>query len=351
MDFASISAALNKTFQEPLAETLNRSHPMLDAVQKRGLSTPQIYVKARVASDHGAGPIADGSVVTIAGTEGTTYRGGTLDWATYKANFSINARLLDQVASNPGALGTLFESELMQAAEDLAQSIGRDMTRGVTADGLVGLLAAIGGGSYAGITHANWTTVVVDAAAAQLSTGLLNQADTDFFVRNGYGINERPSFVAFTSPTLYDRFRTMFESVALDTLATGSWVRNTNQSTLGVEGQGMRYMGIPVGRDRFLGEAQATTGDTANTGRIYLLDWSQVYLATLTPTTDPYLQQVQAQQGIAAGIPVAGITPKIEILAKTGEKVEGYVKAYVQLVVPNRARAGVVIKNVANAAA
>jgi len=345
VSYASMQAVLNREFQEPLSDLVARSNPLLEAIQKRAVASDAVYIKARASSTHGAGPILDNTVVTFDGTERSTYAGGRLDWATYISKFRVGKRLMSQVSGNPGAIGMILRDEIEAAGKDLADAIARDIFAGSVANGLVGLQQIIGStGTYAGIDRAtvpNWASVVLDAANTEISTGMLYELDELFFNRNKYGFAESPErFTGITSSKVMTKYKALMENIDLSSLATAHFVNQANQSgQLGIGKTG--FMGVPFIRDANISNA---AGDTANTGRLYFLDMSQIYLAVLDPTAgDSNIHQVQ---GFQTGMETTGIRAAIEILGNEGEFVAGYVKAYVQVATPNPAAAGALIRNI-----
>lgn len=349
-NFASVSAVLNKVLQEPLADLINRSNPVLSALTKKGVSSQEIYLKARSASDHEAGAIADGSTVTVTAPK-SSYINPTLPWATYISKFSVPKRLMDQVASNPGELGMLLMTEIQEAAKDLSSSIAADIFAGNVTNGLVGLQSIVDdANTYAGINRAtagneNWQSVVVDAldvTPQELSTALLYEVESDYFLANGYGWDTEPGkFTGVTSAAIFNKYRALMEDIDLSSLATAHFVNQANAT--GQLGYGkIGFMGVPFMRDRNM---VAGAGDEADTSRIYFLDMSKIHLCTLTP--NPAMAAVHQVQGYTSAPVVDGIQGKVEILGNAGEFVAGYVKAYVQLATDNPKAAGAVLKNVA----
>jgi hypothetical protein len=353
IDQAAVQAVANRIFQEPLRDWINRANPMLSALSKRAVSSDRIYIKGTLSSEHGAGPVADGSTVTLAGTEGTVYGSPTLDWSTYLAKFAINKRALEAMSSQPGALGNLLQTEIQNAAKDLADKIAADIFAGNVANGLVGIQSIINdANTYAGVDrtvagNANWRAAVVDVGTggppvtttAELSTDTLYEADEAYFALNGYGFTERPGmFTGVTTRQIMTKYKRMMEDIDLAALGNAHFVNRANSSgQLGLGSVG--FAGVPFIRDRNV----AMGSDLANSGRIYLLDMSKIELAVLEP--NPQLSMIHQVQGYQTADTVDGIRASIEFLGNSGEQIQGYVKAYIQLVTPEPKAAGVVIKN------
>jgi hypothetical protein len=362
IDFASVSAVANRVFQEPLADYINRANPMLQALTKKAVSSDRIYIKGTLDSDHGAGPIADGSDVTFTGNERTTYANPTLDWSTYIGKFAVNKRALEQMGTQPGALGNLLQKEIEEAAKDLASKLAADIFAGSVVNGLVGLQSMIDdSNTYAGIDRSlaaneNFRSVALDIGTAvvdpgppevlgpeELSTAYLYQLDELFFAANGYGFSEQPGlFTGVTDRFIFTKYKTLMESIDLSALSNAHFVNRANSSgRLGIGSTG--FMGVPFIRDR---NVSSHLADWDNGSPLYMLDMSKIHLAVLTPSAN--LSLVHQVQGYMAAPEVDGIRASIEFLGNSGEQVKGYVKAYVQLATPNPKAAGCVLKNIKN---
>lgn len=340
-----------------LEDHIARSNPMLAAVEKRAVATQQIFLPNKATSDHNAGAIADGATVTPAATAKTTYLGATVDWATYKADFSVNKRLISQLSSQPSALGSLLYEEIKDAAEDLADKIAQDMFAPQAGNALIGLPDWMDDGNTLGgidrslAANSWWRGLVYDASpdagttAGSLSTTLFDLVDELYFGRtkaNFFG-NAQVSGVGFVPKRLLTLYKQLFTSIDISSLATAHFVNQANST--GMFGQNMLgYNGVP-----FIPDANVTTpaGDVAGSIRGYMVKPSEVFLATLDDTVPAEVKAMQQLGNFAAGkVTRDGIRLGIEILGNSGEVISGYVKAYVQLVVPRPGFAGVAITNV-----
>lgn len=352
---AAVQDVANRIFQEPLRDWINRANPVLQAMTKRAVASDKIYIKGTLGSSHGAGPVADGSTVTFAGTEGTTYAAPTLDWATYIAKFSVNKRALEAMQGQPGALGNLLQTEIQNAAKDLADDIAADIFAGAVSNGLVGMQAIVDdANTYAGIdrssaANANFRATVLDVGTGgppvdtttELSTNILYEADELFFAANGYGFTEQPGrFTGVTQRQIMTKYKQLMENIDLAALGSAHFVNQANATgQLGMGSVG--FAGVPFLRDR---NVVAASGDLADSGRLYILDMSYIDLAVLEPNAE--LSLVHQVQGYQTADTTDGIRAYIEFLGNSGEVVQGYVKAYVQIACPDPKRAGLVIKNI-----
>jgi hypothetical protein len=355
IDYAAVSSVANRIFREPLEDYINRANPVLQALQKKAVATDRIYVKGTLNSDHAAGPVADGADVTFSGDEGTTYTNPTLDWSTYIGKFAVNKRALEQMQGQEGQLGNLLQTEIQNAAKDLADRLAGDIFAGSVANGLVGLQTMLDdGNTYAGIDrsvagNANFRAVALDVGTGgppidtttELSTNILYQLDELFFQSNGYGLSERPGlFTGVTDRLIFTKYKQLMESIDLSSLSNAHFVNRANQSgQLGIGSTG--FMGVPFMRDR---NVVAAAGDLANSGRLYFMDMNKIHLAILTPNRE--LSLVQQELGYASAPDVNGIRASIEFLGNSGEQVRGYVKVYAQLATSDPKAAGAVIKNI-----
>jgi hypothetical protein len=355
IDYAAVSAVANRLFQEPLQDYINRANPVLTALQKKAVSSDLIYIKGTLNSDHDAGPVADGADVTFSGNEGTTYTNPTLDWSTYIGKFAVNKRAMEQMQNQEGQLGNLLQTEIMNAAKDLADKLAADIFAGSVANGLVGLQALVDdGNTYAGIdrsvaANANFRAVALDVGTGgppvdtttELSTNILYRLDELYFDANGYGLSERPGlFTGVTDRLIFTKYKQLMENIDLSALSAAHFVNQANASgQLGIGSTG--FMGVPFMRDR---NVVAAAGDLANSGRLYFLDMNKVHLAVLTPSPERSL--VQQLNGYTQAPDVDGIRASIEFMGNSGEQVRGYVKVYCQLASPDPKAAGAVIKNI-----
>lgn len=352
INYAALEEVLNKEFMGPVSDLIARSNPLLSMIQKKGVATDKIRIRLRTASDHAAGPIADGADVSFAGTEGTTYDAGELTWSTYIAKVQVNKRLLAEVAAQPGGIGQLLAEEIKIAAQDLSDRIAADIFKGTISNGLVGLKTIFSASNtYAGIdrsTVSAWRAIVKDLTidgtpdtTDDISTDHLYAAEKAFFEANKYGFSERPNnFIGFTSAGILNKYKKMFQTLDVGALSSAHWLNTNVTNNLGLNG--VSWMGVPLVRTTNID----VTGDLDASGRLYFLDMSKLMLASLTPA-DPSARATQSILGINAAPSIDGITARIEVLANTGESVKIYVKTYLQLVTDDPRGLGVVLTNIA----
>lgn len=345
---AELQAVLNKEFQEPMSDLVARSNPMLAGLTKREMATDRIWLRHKSASSHNPRPVVDGADITV--TNPASQRAaGVLDWSTYVSEFSLPKRLLGQVQNNPSMIGELFHDEIRDAARDLADRISADLFGGLTTNGLVGLKEVFGtDNSYAGIDRsvaggAYWRGLEVDAAAADLGTPLFYDAEEAYFDRNFselFASGVSPAI--FTTKRIQRKYKELFEQISYDALGTAHFVNQANASgQLGKSGVG--FQNAPIIADHNVD----STGDTVDTGRLYIVNPGSLFLGFLAPNDDP--EVVRMQQLNPSKAPTAeNIRVQIEVLGNTGEQIKGYVKTYVQLVCMKPNEAGVVIKNISS---
>lgn len=352
VDYTNVAQVANRTFQEPINDLIARSNPTLGALTKRAVASDRIYLKYKSASDHQAGGINDGADVTFAGTEGTTRGAATLDWKTYISKFKVNKRTMSQLASNPGAVGQLLKDEIMDASKDLADKISTDLFAGTGSateiTGLGQIMSATN--TYAGVDRAaagneEWQAVVYDAAqgaaaAAEISTDALFAADDAFFARNFYGYRERPGmFTGVCTPAILTKYAQLFTNIDLSSLSTAHFVNQAN-ATGNLGRSALSFLGVPFMRDR---AAQPEVGDLPDSGRLYMVDFSKLFLATLAPSNEAMIHQVAGAQSAPV---VDGLKFEIEFLGNTGEHVSGYVRTYIELVAPAPKCVGVAVTGI-----
>lgn len=346
---------LNEVRQE-LSMQIADSNPMLAALTKRAIATSQsIFLPSEVSRDHNARAIADGATFTPDPAAKTNFAGVTLPWTTYVADWSINKRLVSQLAGQPGALGSMLLTQMQGAAQDLGNRIAADIYGTQTGNTLIGLQDwmatdnTLGGIDRSLAANAWWRGNVYDlspdagASAGTLSTTAFDLADETYFERtkmNFFG-NALVAGVGFLPKRLQTIYKQLFTSIDFSSLATAHFVNQSNAS--GQFGQNqLGYNGVP-----FIPDANVTAaaGDAPDSSRIYLVKPSEVYLATLSDQVPEYVKALQQIGDQSATPEVDGIGVDVEILGNRGELIEGYVKTYVQLVIPRPGYAGVAMIN------
>lgn len=350
LNLAALNQTLNEEFMEPMSDTLNRHNPYLEAIQKKSVSSQEIFIKALLSSQHEAGARATGSPVTV-GDVRSNYERATLPWRLYTSSFSVDKLLIEQVQNQPGALGKVLASEIEQASKDLADSIAADIFAGDVVDGLFGMQSIMDeANTYAGIdrtvaANANWRCPVIDAADAEISTALFRRADKAVFDEAGKGFTDSAgNWLGVMNSDLMFKYEALFEDIDFSALSTAHFVNSSNNTNnLGRFGR-KGYAGVPMIRDR---NVTAGAADTINTGRIYIANMDYIHLCTLAPSGEA-AAQLQRLNGYQVAPSAQQIVPKIEVLGNSGEQLEGYIKTYVQLASPNPRKAGVVIKNISN---
>lgn len=355
--YSDVQGVLNKIFQEPLQDYVNRANPFLSAIRKVPVASDQIYIKGTLSSDHNAGFINAGADVTHDGTEKTTYMNGTLPFTTIIGKWAVSKLSMEQVRSQPGALATLMQTEIMNAAKDMADNLAAAIFGATNAQGFAGLASMIADdNTYAGIDRtnadfANFRGNILDnqaagPAAGELGTRVFDAADKAFFDNVGYGLKDRPgAFTMFTTSKLQDKYAALFQTITLGDLANSHFVNQAN-ATGNLGNTAYSYAGIPMIRDR---NVVAGAGDLANSDRIYILDMSKIMIA-VKDSAHPELAQMQQLRGFMAGVDglEGALKPTIEVLSNTGETVRGYVKCYLNLATLNPKEAGIAIINVKN---
>jgi len=348
---AQIEAVLNRVFERQV-DQINRVNPILAGIRKGGIGTSQqIFLSNKMDSNHNAGPILDGADVTI-GNPTTSYAAAQLPWSSYAATFSVPDRLLQTLTSQPSALGSLFETEITTAVQDLGDRIAADLYAGNVANGLVGMQSIFDdANTYAQLdrslaANANWRSTVVDAddtGATELSTDLLYQFEREFHDRNGYDFYTRPNRAIFLPKDLEVKYKQLFETIDLSALGSAHFVNQANASgNLGYSS--VTWQRSPIIPDRNVSTA---AGDALDSGRMYFVDLDQVMLAQLTSNVPAAVVAQQQIDGARYAVPLQGLTPRIKLKGKLGERIEGWVVVYIQLVTKSPKRSGGVIKSLA----
>ena len=350
INYAALSATLNRAFADPLADLIARSNPVLRAMSKRALSSRDISWRLRTASVHSPQGVADGSAVATPSGTGSSYAPAILDWTTQISHFELPTRLLAQVEGQGDQLGALLRTELQQAALDhadrLASLLFQPNASGLDPVGIPDIINT--GNTYAGVNRATtpvFNSVVYDAqvstAPAPVSTELFNEADRLFFNRNKIGLFDIGSnYSIVTSNSILSRYRSLFTSIDVSSLSAAHFVNQMNAS--GSLGQASAaYAGVPILRTA---EIAPVAGDLADSSRIYFLDMNQMGYAFLSNNAASRANVSDIESApVIDGVPVEIVLKGID-----GERLTGYLRSYCQVWCKDPVKAGMVIKNVRN---
>jgi len=332
MNLTAIQDVLNQEFASPIADQLNNIVPIVRHIPKVLGSGKNIAWTARVASDHKAGSYADGATMNQGAAATNTRLPAILQWKAVKAEFSVTGLSMAVAAnSKPEDLADLFADELQAACLDLCKSLGTQLygdgtgNTGLDLDGLLAGIAA--SGSYAGIdrgTYSAWRSIVKANAGVPraLTKALMDGAEADIFTAtNGVALVN----LIITTPAIYTKFEQLFDST----------VRTNDQETSRNLGANhVTYKQIPVIRDA-----------RCPAGHMFMLsiDPSSIRLVQLPPLgMSDGMELVQGYMPLHDGNGNLGLQVGIELLGKTGDKVDGFLKIYSNLQVRNPNRFAVI---------
>ena len=321
INFSSIQNALNQTMAPVLADQLNNRVQILRLLNKSIAGGKNIAWDVKVATNHLAASYVDGATVNGGASVTNTKIPAILQWKLNKAEFSVSGLALSTaITAGPAAVANLFRDEIADAARDLAVSLSTQLygdgtgNSGADIDGLGA--AVLDTGTYAGIARATYSTwrgyVSANGGTPRaLSKALMDAAEAAVFRASGFAPN-----VIVTTPEVVIKYEALFDSIKRqDTLAP----------VFDVGARSVTYKGIPIIRDA-----------RCPAGKMFFLTQESMSFVQLPP-----LAMAEGMELVDGFAPIVdpdgnvGLQVGIELLGKTGDKVEGFVKVYGNLQVRN----------------
>lgn len=270
-DLASISASLQKVFDDDIVSSINRAVLLGQLLPTRPAKSDVVTWVNRFSDPASTtGPYADGANVTSFNTDLKVP--AVLQYGGYSDAFEVTGKAAGGAAAsgNPTQLEDLFAEEMMESIERLAQVLGQAAYTGTgTGDEIHGIAAAAGPlsdtGIYANIDRAafpEWAGNVIDGLGAPLTPDLMRQVMRVVYERSGM----KPD-VIICDPFQHEAYGRTFG--ANRTYRQDVKTRN-GIITLDGGYQALDFDGIQVIED-----VQAQPGEMyfLNTGKMY---WSQL---------------------------------------------------------------------------
>lgn len=345
-----LQGVLNTVFADKLYDLIPQANPVLARMTKKAMQGEKLAWRLKTSRNHAPQFIADGSPVATPSGIGSNYGQASLDWTTAIAHFSVDARTLAQAQGQPGELGALFESQITDAATDLANMLASSLFQPqASALAVSSVFDAINAGnSYAGVNralpaNAGFNSVVLNHSGAPISIAMFEDLDRLFFDRHRMGLFDVGSnYSIVTSNNIFNRYRKLFTSIDVSSLSTAHWLNQGGLpgQTNSLGGTTYAYNGIPLLRTA---EIQPVAGDAANTSRIFFLDMNQIDMAFLN--AEKYAKSAMTTD-ITTAPRIDGVPTEIVIKAIDGERIQGYLRTYVQTCVKDPSKAGALITNV-----
>lgn len=318
---AGIQNVLNQIFAPVVADQLNNRVEILRRVRKTIGSGKNIAWGAKVASSHVAGSYADGATINSGASATTTRVPAILQWKLNKAEFSASGLAIATAANNgPEALANLLGEEIRSASRDLAVAMATQMYADGTGnsnldlDGLgvickntgsYATIARSGGGSYSvwqGNYYANSGT------PRTLTKAIMDTAERDVFIASGGTVD-----LIITTPALVTTYEWLFDSIKR---------QDTNAASYEIGSRSVTYKGIPVLRDA-----------RCPAGTMFMLSYDCLRFEQLPPLgMADGMQLVQGYAPIMDPDGNVGLQVGIELLGKTGDKIDGFLKVYGNMV-------------------
>jgi hypothetical protein len=318
IDFNAIQVVLNQTFASPVADQLNNRVQILRTLKKTIGGGKNISWPVKVAANYQAASYASGAVINSGASVTNTRVPAVLQWALNKAEFSVAGDALAIAAtSGPEALANLFKDEVMGAGRDLAVSLATQLyaakVQSTDIDGFG--VALTNTGTYATINRATYSAWQANYYAnggvgRALTKAMLDQGERDCFANSGF----TPDLI-ITTPTLINSYEGLFTSIQR---------QNTDQPyDIAPRLSDIHYRGIPVIRDA-----------RCPAGALFMLTLDSMEFEQLPPlTTADGISLVAGTEPLMDPDGNVGLQVTIELLGKTGDKVDGFIKCYNNLVV------------------
>lgn len=198
VNFASVTNVLQKRFERDVVSQIMRASPVLQILSgniRMGDGQNIQWVPKFGAASAGSGAAtAEGADIVTFNTD--TKDAAALPFGTYSEAFEITGKAMAGAlaAGNPETLANLFESELMDAAQRLANAIGGEVYNGNgVSERMVGLLggAILDTGTYAGlsrITYPQWRGNVYanGGTGRDVSIALMRSTRTGVYKASGW---------------------------------------------------------------------------------------------------------------------------------------------------------------------
>lgn len=327
----NLSAALSQVYAPKVVRAFNRISILAAALPKtagRGKNVAwDVYV-----SGNTAGTFVDGSDVTTYDVD--TPLAATLSWGLYRQSFQISGLAQAVAATSIGSadeLMALIDTSAANSAMKLASTINADLFTGSGANAITGLSTALTNtGVYATInkgTYTEWQGNVFanSGVSRNLTKDLMDQLEAGI-----YGASSLTPDCIVASPGVVRKYESLFDQMNRVILSGGEI--STVQRSVGGGGAvipdsagwtGLTYKGIPVYRDR-----------NCPVGTMYMLNRDTIQLQYMP---QPGVNTAAISQDKAmSGLPdtnMAGLSARLEAMAKTGDADKFSMKIYLQLAV------------------
>lgn len=324
----NLSSALSQVYAPKLVRAFNRLSVLATVIPKEQGRGKNVAWDV-MFSGNTAATYTDGADVSTYDVD--TPVAATLSWGLYRSSFSVSGLAQAAAATSLGSADELMElidTSATNAAMKLISTINSDLFTGST--GIVGLNTALASsGSYANIaksSYSEWAGNVFSngSVARNLTKDLIDQCEAQIYSNSSLVPN-----VIIASPGVCRKFESLFDQVSRTMLVGPGEISAVNRSFASgaavvadsVGWTGLHYKGIPVYRDR-----------NCPTGTMYLLNTDQMRLQFL-PQPGVNTAAI-AQDRALAGLPdtnMAGLSARLEAMAKTGDADKFSMKIYLQL--------------------
>ncbi len=335
---SDISAALSTYFDGELQRQFNRTSVLCEALPKLPGGGKSVNWDARLNRTTHAAAFTEGADVAAGEFNVDPTVPAVLPWGQYRVAFSLSGISVAAAATSPGSAVELldqFQSNLEDAASDLVSIINSALYTGTGANnqiaGLTGAGALALTGTYAGIlrsTYSDWAANVSanGGTARNLTKGIIDTLEAAVYRSSG----KTPRLIV-TTPEVVTKYESLFANEMRVQVDRGELSPIPNMPNVGAPFipsntgyTGLTYKGIPVLRDR-----------DCPTGKLFFLNPDFVNIRVLPQANLGTVSRSENRQA------PAGISVRVESLAKTGDADKFQLVSYLQLQVKRPNTCGV----------
>lgn len=325
---SDISTALSTFFDAEMQRQFNRLSVLAEAVPKQFGGGKAVNWDVRLSRSTHAAAFTEGADVDSSEFNVDPTVPATLGWAMYRTAFSLSGISVAAAATSVGSALELldqFQSNLEDAASDLVSKINSELYSGTGSNsriaGLVGAGALAATGTYATVnrsTYAEWASNVLANGGTPrlLSKGLIDNLEAAIYRASG----KTPRLIV-TTPEVCTKYEALFATEMRVQVDRGEASPLANTPNVGAPFipsnsgyTGLFYKGIPILRDR-----------DCPSGKMFLINPDLVCIRVLPQVNLGAAVRSETRQANA------GISVKVESLAKTGDADKFQLVTYLQL--------------------
>lgn len=335
---SDISSALSTFFDAELQRQFNRTSVLADALPKLPGGGKAVNWDVRLNRTTHAAAFTEGADVDSSEFNVDPTVPAVLSWGQYRVAFSLSGISVAAAASSPGSALELldqFQSNLEDAASDLVSKINAEIYAGTGSNnriaGLTGAGAIAATGTYATIsrvTYSDWAASVAanGGTSRNLTKWLIDSLESAVYRASG----KTPRLIV-TTPEVVTKYESLFANEMRVQVDRGELAPIQTTPNVGAPFipsntgyTGLTYKGIPILRDR-----------DCPSGKLFMLNPDFVNIRVLPQSNLGTVTRSENRQA------PAGISVRVESLAKTGDADKFQLVAYLQLQVKRPNTCGV----------